>query len=284
MPLTAFVFIVLASFAHSTWNLLAKRASQYRHLIWFSSVNEAILFLPLAIWMVARSWSRFSWQAALFLFATGVLHLLYTESLVRGYRVGDLSLVYPVARGTGPLLSFVGAVLVLHEHPSARAAAGTLLVTGGIWLLCGGISDRKHAWPGLRWGLATGFTIAGYTLVDAYSVKVLLLSPLVVEYAGNFFRMIMLSGAAWRRRASLANEYQQCWKEALGIAMLTPVGYILVLFAMRIAPVSHIAPAREMSMMIGAYFGARFLSEGHYVRRLTGSALIVAGVAALSLG
>lgn len=96
--------------------------------------------------------------------------------------------------------------------------------------------------------------------------------------------MIMLSGAAWSRRDSLAAEYQQCWKEALGIAILTPMGYLLVLFAMRIAPINHIAPAREMSMMIGAYLGARFLSEGHFARRLTGSTRIVADVTALTLG
>jgi drug/metabolite transporter (DMT)-like permease len=245
---------------------------------------EATLFLPLAIWGVAHSWSRLGWLAAVCLIATGILHLFYTESLIRGYRVGDLSLVYPVARGTGPLLSFLGAILFLHECPSLLAGAGTILVTGGIWLLCEGVSRRKNAWPGLCWGVATGLTIACYTLVDAYSVKVLLLSPVIVEYAGNLFRMILLSGPALRRRSSFVVEFHQCWKEALGIAMLTPVGYILVLFAMRIAPVSHIAPAREMSMLIGAYFGVRFLSEGHLARRLAGSALIVGGVAALTVG
>jgi drug/metabolite transporter (DMT)-like permease len=105
-----------------------------------------------------------------------------------------------------------------------------------------------------------------------------------VEYAGNLFRMIVLSGGAFRRRALLSAEYQLCWREALGVAVLTPAGYVLVLYAMRIAPISHVAPAREMSMMIGAYLGARFLSEGHYVRRLAGSLLIAAGVAALTLG
>jgi hypothetical protein len=71
--------------------------------------------------------------------------------------------------------------------------------------------------------------------VDGYSVKVLLLSPILVEYAGNLFRMIVLSGGAWRRRTSLSVEYRLCWREAFGVAVLTPAGYILVLFAMRIA-------------------------------------------------
>ena len=74
------------------------------------------------------------------------------------------------------------------------------------------------------------------------------------------------------------------WKDAWSIAVLMPVGYILVLFAMRMAPVSHVAPIREMSMMIGAYFGIKFLREGHAQRRIFGSALIVIGVAAIAAG
>jgi uncharacterized membrane protein len=283
LPFAAFLLIVLAAFAHSTWNLLAKRAAQNRHFIWFSSVGEVVLLLPLAIWAVRDSWPRLGWKAAIFLLATGILHLLYTESLLRGYRIGDLSVIYPVARGTGPLFSFFGAILVLGERPSMVAGAGALLVTCGILALAGGASMLKDRWAGPCWGIATGFTIACYTLVDGYSVKTLLLSPILVDYAGNLFRTIVLSGGAWRQRTALAAEYRVCWREALGVAILTPMGYILVLFAMRMAPVSHVAPAREMSMMIGAYFGSRFLSEGNFARRLIGSLLIAAGVAALAL-
>lgn len=284
LPLAAFLLIVLAAFAHSIWNLLAKRASRNTHFIWFSSVSEVILLLPLAIWTPADSWPQLSWKAVILLFATGFLHLLYAESLLRGYRVGDLSVVYPLARGTGPLLSFFGAILVLGEHPSIVAGGGALLVTSGILVVSGGASIHRDRWAGPCWGLATGFTIACYTLVDGYSVKTLLLSPILVEYAGNLFRTIVLSGGAWRARTSLSAEYRLFWREALGVAVLTPAGYVLVLFAMRMAPVSHVAPAREMSMMIGAYLGSRFLSEGYFARRLAGSLLIAAGVAALTLG
>jgi drug/metabolite transporter (DMT)-like permease len=284
MPLTAVALIVLAAVAHAVWNLLAKRAAKNKHFIWFSSLGEATLFLPLAIWALVDSWPRLGAKAAGFLLATGILHLLYTEGLLRGYRVGDFSAVYPLARGTGPLLSFAGACLLLGEHPSVLAGAGALLICFGILLLSGIASGRAIALGGILWGVATGFTIAGYTLVDAYSVKVLLLGPVLVAYAGNFLRMILLSAGAWYDRASLATEWRRCWKEALGVSILTPVAYIMVLVAMRVAPVSHIAPAREMSMMIGAYLGAKFLSEPHLARRLTASALIAGGVAALALG
>lgn len=266
------------------WNFLAKRAAKHKNFIWFASALEAALFLPAAAWALWDSWPRLGWRAALFLLATGFLHLLYTDSLLRGYRTGDYSFVYPVARGTGPLLAFVGACVFLGERPALLAAAGVSLVALGILLLSGFASAGSLSWSALFWGVATGVTIAGYTLVDAYSVKALLLAPILVEYAGNFVRLILLSGSILRRPRPLATEWRLCWKEALGVAVLTPAAYVLVLMAMRIAPVSHVAPAREMSMMMGAYLGARFLGEPHFARRLTASALIAAGVAALAVG
>jgi drug/metabolite transporter (DMT)-like permease len=287
LPLTAFLLVVVAALAHSTWNLLAKRAAHSKHLIWFSSLTEAFLFLPVAVWASAHLWSRLGLRAAAFLFATGVLHLLYTESLLRGYRVGDLSVVYPLARGTGPLLSFFGAILLLGERPSMLAGAGALLVTSGVLLLSGGLSAFRRGTnrAGLLWGIATGITIACYTLVDGYSVRVLLLSPFLVEYAGNLLRTLVLSVLVSRERASqIMAEYRRHWKESLGIGVLTMAGYTLVLFAMTIAPISRVAPLREMSMMIGAYFGIRFFGERHGRRRVVGSALIAMGVAGLTLG
>ncbi len=286
MPLKAFLLVTLAALAHAFWNFLAKQAAHSKHLIWFSSVTEAVLFAPLALWVLKDSWRGLGLQTALFLLATGVLHLLYTESLLRGYRAGDLTVVYPLARGTGPLLSFCGAILFLQEHPSLLAACGAILVTCGILLASGGFSAlrQKANHAGLFWGVATGLLIACYTLVDGYSVKKLMLSPILIDYSGNLFRTVVLSGVVFRRSALLREEYGKYWRSALGIGILTPLGYILVLFAMKLAPVSHVAPMREMSMMIGMYFGARFLSEGNMLRRALGSLLIAAGVAALALG
>lgn len=275
----AFLLVFIAALTHATWNLLAKRAAHSRHVIWFSSVGETVLFLPVAAVVFKASFSSLGRQAALFLFATGLLHVFYFEALQRGYRVGDLSLVYPLARGTGPLLAFIGAILLLGEHPSALAVFGVLMVTGGILVIAGGVHRR-----GFFWGIATGIMIAGYTLTDGYSVKVLLVSPFLVEYAGCLFRLVALSARGWRERAVIPAELRNYWSQALGIAILLPAGYILVLFAMRIAPVSHVAPIREMSMIVAAWFGARVLKEGHLARRIAGSALIAGGVAALALG
>jgi uncharacterized membrane protein len=284
LSLAAFFLVTAASLAHATWNFLAKRAAHSKHLIWLSSTTEALLLAPLACWVLVKAWPGLNLRAAGFLLATGVLHLLYTESLFRGYRAGDLTVVYPLARGTGPLLSFCGALAILHEHPSLPAAAGAVLVAMGILLSSGGLAalrNRDHH-AGLFWGISTGCVIACYTLVDGYSVKTLLISPILVEYAGNVFRAVVLLVGTVRQSASLRYQYKCYWKEATAIAILTPLGYILVLFAMGLAPISRVAPMREMSMLIGMYFGAKFLSEGQVVRRLIGSIFIAAGVAALA--
>jgi drug/metabolite transporter (DMT)-like permease len=286
LPIQAFLLVVLAACAHSTWNILIKRAADSKHLLLFSSATEALLFLPIGVYGLLESWSVLGRKACVLLVATGILQLLYTECLVRGYRASDLSVVYPLARGTGPLLSFVGAILLLHEHASVLSAGGALLITFGILLSSGGIDVLRHRLDqaGLFWGVATGFSIACYTLVDGYSVKRLLLSPFLVEYAGNGFRALVLSIGILRRETPIAAEYRKYWKCVCGIAVLMPVGYILVLFAMRMAPVSHVAPIREMSMMIGTYFGIKFLHEGHAQRRIFGSVLIAIGVAAIAAG
>ena len=286
MSITALVLIIIAAFAHSTWNLLAKRASDCRHLMWFTCIGGSILLFPAAIWVLRDDRPKLVPKALIFLLTTGLLHVLYFEALQRGYRAGDLSVVYPLARGTGPLFSFGGAILVLHEHPTVLAIGGALLVVCGIILISDGtgIFSGRVSRAGLFWGTMTGVTIACYTLVDGYSVKILLLSPILVDFSENLFRTIVFSYRGWRERAALPAEFARCWREALGITVLTPLAYILVLFAMRIAPVSHIAPAREMSMMIGAYFGTKLLNEGNARRRIFASILIASGVAGLVLG
>jgi drug/metabolite transporter (DMT)-like permease len=286
LPIRAFFLVLIAAAAHATWNFLAKQFAGYKHLIWLSSVMEALLFAPFALWIAIRQAPHFPAVALLFLLATGILHLLYTDFLLRGYRAGDFTLVYPLARGSAPLLSFLGAVLLLHEHTSAVAVSGALLISLGILFATGAASSLGNAASrdGVLWGVATGITIACYTIVDAYSVTRLMIAPLLVEYSGNMFRAIFLSRQAWSQRSNLGRELSQCWKGSLGIALLTPAGYILALSAMKLAPVSHVAPVREMSMMMGMYLGARFLEEKHIARRVIGSALIAGGVAALALG
>jgi len=191
--------------------------------------------------------------------------------------------VYPIARGTGPLLSFIGAAWLLGETPTLQSVLGLLLIVAGILLVAGLVGHHERA-PGVGvfWGLTTGVLIAAYTLNDGWAVKVLMISPFVVDFTGNLFRMTVLAPRAWRDRRRLALEARVYRKPVIIVSVLGPLGYILVLFAMRMAPVSHVAPARELSTLVGAWVGSRMLRESSGPWRIAGAALIVAGVISLA--
>jgi drug/metabolite transporter (DMT)-like permease len=227
------------------------------------------------------------------LLASAVVHLVYFTTLLRGYRLSDLTVVYPLARGTGPLLSSLGAVLLLGERLSFVGALGVAAVTLGVFFIAGGPAlwakvhdpaQRQRVRTGLAYGAATGALIAGYTLIDAYAVKVLLLSPIVVDYVGNLFRVPFLLPAALRDPAGFKRAFHTQWRHALVVAVLGPLAYVLVLYAVQLAPLSHVAPAREVSMLFAALIGGRLLGESERGLRIAGAAFIAAGVAALALG
>ena len=180
-----------------------------RSIRWRPSASISVLFPtpggPVTPTRIERP--VFEGRHWLALAATSVLHLLYSLSLQTGYRHSDLSVVYPIARGTGPLLSFIGAGLLLGEALTAQAVAGLVLIVGGILLVAGLIGHHRRA-PGVGvfYGLLTGALIAAYTLNDGWAVKVLLISPFVIDFTGNLFRMAVLAPRAWRDRARVALE------------------------------------------------------------------------------
>lgn len=286
MPLTALALVIFAAFTHASWNLLAKRAADCRHFVWFYSAGTVLLWLPVVAVYLALERPQLGWPEWIALIGSALLHTAYSMALQRGYKVGDLSVVYPLARGTGPLLSFFGAMLVLGERPGWLASVGALAVVAGVFMLAGGprIFHAGGARRSLFWGVATGACIAVYTVWDGHAVKVLLLSPLLVDYAGNTLRFLLLTPRALADRPALLPEWRRYWKFALGVSVLGPLGYTLVLFAMQMAPVSHVAPARELSMMVGAWYGARLLDEGELSRRMLAAGVIVAGVLGLAFG
>jgi drug/metabolite transporter (DMT)-like permease len=286
MPLAALLLVITAAFAHASWNMLAKHAAFCRHFNLFYSVGSVILYAPLACWLLIHKRPDCSAAVLVILFATGLLHVAYSDVLQRGYRAADMSVVYPVARGSGPLLSFCGAILLLRERPTVLALAGALLVVAGVLVIAGGpkIFRKTGARTGVLWGLVIGCAIASYTLVDGYAVKALLIAPPLVDYAGNVFRVLVLSPRALGDRPRVASEIRQYWRPAAGVALLGPMAYILVLYAMTLAPISHVAPARELSMMVGTYFGARIFQEEARRSRFIAAGLIVLGVVALTVG
>jgi uncharacterized membrane protein len=130
----------------------------------------------------------------------------------------------------------------------------------------------------------TGGFIAAYTVTDSYAVKFLAMSPILLDYFGNLVRMVLLAPVALKDRATTARMWREQWKYALLVAAISPVSYVLVLYAVQQAPISHVAPAREVSMLFAALIGGHLLREGDRLLRLLGALFIAAGVVALAMG
>jgi uncharacterized membrane protein len=252
-----------------------------------------LVWAPVGIWLgwdVVPTWGTTEWG---FVTLSGVLHVFYYVILLRGYRKADLTVVYPLARGSGPLLSSLFAILFLGERISLVGVAGIAGVVLGVFLVAGGPglwrktqdpTQRERVHKGLRYGVLTGAFIAAYTVADSYAVKFLAMSPILLDYFGNFVRTGLLLPAALRDRATTARMWREQWKYALLIATISPVSYVLVLYAVQQAPISHVAPAREVSMLFAALIGGHLLREGDRLLRLLGALFIAAGVIALALG
>jgi drug/metabolite transporter (DMT)-like permease len=276
--------VLLAALTHASWNLVAKSAARSAHFVWLYSIASLLLWTGPALWVLVHAQWQPGLRPWLALGATALLHLAYSLALQAGYRAGDLSLVYPIARGTGPLLSFAGAAWLLGERPGWVALLGVLLVVSGIALVADLGRSRAHpARAGISWGLVTGACIAAYTLNDGWAVKYLAISPLLVDYSGNLFRALVLAPRAFTHPTPLRNEIREFGGAALVVGALGPLGYILVLWAMTIAPISHVAPARELATLVGTYFGSRLLKEPVGWSRLIGALCIVSGVICLAV-
>jgi drug/metabolite transporter (DMT)-like permease len=284
LMVSALSLVVVGALIHASWNLLAKHSRGGTHFVWAYSVVAAILYLPLAAWALMEGGMKWTLPAIIAILATGGLHLGYSLVLQGGYKRAGLSVVYPVARGTGPALSVIGAIAILGEPVTVASAAGTLLVVGGVFII-GFARDRASGipiWPGIKWGALTGLFIAAYTLNDGAAVRLLALSPILVDYFGTLFRIVVLAPVVLRDRAKLRAEWQRTANYSIAIGALIPIPYILALYAMRLTSVSFVAPARELSMLVGVLLGWRFLDEEDVTQRFVGATLIAAGVVALS--
>lgn len=282
MTLSGFSLVLTAAFCHAVWNYLVKRINGGPELVWLFSTLSAIVYLPLAAYVFLLTPAFEPWQLV-FIAGSAALHLGYFLLLQRGYRHGDLSLVYPTARATGPLLSTTLAVLILGETLSPQMAIGAVAIVVGVVFLTGGFGRRgRHAGASVLFGMATGLLIGSYTVWDAYAVSTLMISPLLLDYASSIGRSLLLAPVAARRRARVVEHWRAYRWAIIGIAIFNPLAYILVLYALSFTPVVYVAPIRETSVLITVMMGSLLLGEGDVVRRLAWATLILAGVAVLA--
>ena len=282
----ALSLVLLSAVAHAGWNFIAKRASGGPVFNWLFDMMSVVVWAPLGVLQVLLQPPHLGSVELTFIVGSAVLHLVYFLLLGQGYRRGDLSLVYPLARGAGPMLSTAAAVLLLGERPTALALVGAALIGVGVFVLVG---DPRHlhsskAGPSVVFALLTGIVIAAYTLWDKEAVSAAGIPPVLYFYLFTVTRAALLTPYALTRLETVKQEWRAHKKHAFGIAALSPVSYILVLYALSVSPVSYVAPVREIGILLGAVMGSRWLAEGNARQRLAGAVAMVAGVVALAIG
>lgn len=284
---TALGLVLTAAFLHAAWNFAAKRVrSGGTTFVWAYYTVGSLALLPGLVIALATGHAQFEWTWLVAGLVTAVLHIGYALVLQRGYDVAALSVVYPVARGVGPLLSIVLAVLLFRERPGLLGLIGGVLIVGGVLVISSGgrgSATRGAVKAGVFYGVATGTTIAAYTLWDAYSVTDLAVPPLIYFGLASFMQSLLLTPRVLSDRGRLQLLWQEYRREVLVVGLLSPVAYLLVLYAMRLAPVSLVAPAREVSIVLSGLAAWLVLGEANAVRRLAGSTVVLAGIIAIAL-
>lgn len=290
MSALALTLVFIAAFTHATWNFAAKRTGGGLPFVWLTGLLSFSFYVPAIIgycWWFHPVLPQPDVSLLLFL-GSGAIKTAYALLLQRGYRHGDFSLVYPLARGTGPLLSTLAAIAIFGERPSALALGGGALIVGSVFYLTGGPAlwhtDRAHLRQGLLYGFVCGVCIAAYTVWDQRAVSHHTLPPVIYDCGTQLVMCSILTPFAWPRRAEALATWRQHRGKVVTVALLGPLGYVLILTAMTFTPVSYIAPAREISILIGTFFGARLLKEAEAGRRLLAAGGMVAGIIALALG
>ncbi len=285
MSALAIALVLTSALVHASWNLLAKRAAGGVGFLWLVATVTVALYAPITVAFVVIAQPAFTVAHLGLAVGSAFIHVGYFGFLQRGYGVGDLSVVYPMARGSGPALATVLAIVLLGERPGMVALAGGALVVLGVIVLSGG-SDRFDATrkAAIGYGLLTGLFIGGYTVWDGYAVGHAGASPLPFLAVAEAGRALLLTPAALRQRATVRATWMRHRTEVIGVALLSPFAYLLVLSALQFAPVSLVAPMREISILFATLLGARFLAERGTRRRSIAALAMVIGVALLALG
>ncbi|WP_335976998.1 DMT family transporter [Streptomyces sp. CA2R106] len=276
--------VLVAAAAHAVWNTVSKyKRGDTAVFVWAYTCAATLLCVPIGAVPLITGAQHVTWRLGATCLVSAGLHAVYSLTLQTGYDRYELGVVYPVARGTGPVLTMCFAILLLGERPTAVAVLGAAVVVAGVAVVTGNPFRGGGADPrgGVLWGAATGATIAAYTLWDGYAVTSI--AP-VTYFTGTFLlQSLVLTPRALRRRERIPAALRTDTGPILTVAVFSPLAYILVLTAMRTAPVALVAPLRESSIVLGSFLAWRLFHEGDLARRILGAAIVLAGIAALSL-
>jgi drug/metabolite transporter (DMT)-like permease len=284
---SALLLVVAASSIHVAWNLMTKRSANRLIFLWLGLGAGLLIYAPLAIWLAWRE--PILWRGLGFAAVSGTIHTAYYYALSRMY-AHEFSLTYPTARGISPVLVTIASLTLLHEPLRLGGLAGIAGVVVGVGFLrlrvlslAGAhqaVSETIHH-PAGRLALVTGVLIASYSLVDKIGVS--MVDPVLYLWCTHLVAFLIYSPTMIRNRAVVTAEASSASRSLLVVGIGQNLAYILVLNAMRLAPVAYVVPAREVSTLIGVIVGTLVLKEPAPLPKLAGAVVIVAGVALISL-
>jgi uncharacterized membrane protein len=284
----ALVIVLTSAFLHAGWNYLLKKSDRKIVFIWWFLLISVILYFPaFAYYFPKVSIPAQGWFCIV---ATGLIHAVYFGFMGGAYQRGDLSLVYPLARGSGPLFVPILAVILLGEEIALLGGLGILFIISGIYcvhLRSFSGSAFLEPFAALRggaslWALFTGLAIAAYTLVDKVGVG--LVYPPVYIYLLLLITWLLIT--PWvliRERGGVKSEWQRHKGSIAVVGFLSGFTYLMILFALTMSKVSYVAAVREVSIVLSAYFGIVYLGEKQGRQKLLGAVLITLGVIAIGL-
>ncbi|WP_169251392.1 EamA family transporter [Brevibacterium sp. 'Marine'] len=289
--------VLLAAIAHAVWNLAAKSVTGkgFAFVLGYHGLS-AILLAPVAAVIIATGAQPLNWGLVGAAALSAVFHIAYSVTLQSGYDHAPLGVVYPTARGTGPVVTIIIAVALLGERPTLTEALGAFTVIAGIAVVT--IRPRGGDGPttsdglrrGLAWGGLIGAFIASYTLWDDFAVNHVSDSPLLYFAVSEAcVGLIMTAGAftlpgGQDRRADLREILRNHKRALVTVAILSPLAYVLVLYAMQQAPVALVAPVRETSIIVGTLLAWWFFGERNVLLKLAGALVVVTGIGLIALG
>lgn len=282
--------VLCAAALHAAWNYQTKKSQNKLAFVWLFHMAALIFYLPafVAHWPQVTIPS----QAWFFIVATGLIHAFYFGFLTTAYDGGDLSMVYPVARGTGPVLVSILAISFIDEQIYLIAGMGIILITSGIYTLHLPSFERSTFFTPFTtmkqgatlWALFTGLTIAIYSLID--KIGVTQVDPFIYIYLLFLGSWLSLSPYALMKKGFLSavkKEWRQNRLIVLLVGFLCFSTYLIVLYAMQNGKVSYIVSVRESSILMSVLFGIFFLKEQFNKQKVIGSLLIFCGIVLIGI-
>jgi drug/metabolite transporter (DMT)-like permease len=280
MSALAFTLVVLSAFLHASWNFATKRVSGDISVLYIGLCAASLLSLPVVLFFLYCD--GISLKSLFFILGTGAIHAVYFFALSRAYRYGDISVVYPIARGSGVAGTAIAASILLRENVSSVGAGGIFLIVTGTILVGLRFSYHREHYRGVLFAMLVGLMIVCYSILDKIAVTGV--NPVVYIFGMFLVTALIVSPYLLTKcRDEIAHAWRNYKRYSLMIGIGSMATYLIILFTFRFAHVSYVVAAREIAVAIGALLGFSLLGEAISIRKVIGIAAIVGGLVILRM-